>query len=71
MGTDDPRPTPFDGPCFRQPVRMTLGETLIREGRYFADLLPASAESHAIRAASDFPAGLKPAASPSEWEGAT
>jgi hypothetical protein len=55
MGMDDPRPTPFDGPCFRQPVRMTLGETLIREGRYFADLLPASAESHAICVASDFP----------------
>lgn len=31
----------FDGPIFRSPVRFTLGETVLRDAFYFADLLPA------------------------------
>ncbi|HEY4127412.1 MAG TPA: diphthine--ammonia ligase [Gammaproteobacteria bacterium] len=30
----------FDGPCFTQPVRFTLGETACRESFWFRDLLP-------------------------------
>ena len=28
-----------DGPCFARPVPVTVGETVIRDGRYYADLL--------------------------------
>jgi uncharacterized protein (TIGR00290 family) len=45
----------YDGPCFRRPVGLTLGETVMRDGRYYADLLLASAESHATCETSDFP----------------
>jgi uncharacterized protein (TIGR00290 family) len=30
----------YDGPIFRQPVRVTVGEVVARDSRYFADLLP-------------------------------
>ncbi|MDQ6625125.1 MAG: adenine nucleotide alpha hydrolase [Verrucomicrobiota bacterium] len=30
----------FDGPPFARPVAVTVGETVIRDGRYYADLLP-------------------------------
>ncbi len=30
----------FDGPCFKWPVNVRLGETVKRDVRYFADLLP-------------------------------
>lgn len=31
-----------DGPCFITPVAVTVGETVIRDGRFYADLLPGS-----------------------------
>jgi len=31
----------YDGPIFRRPVRVTVGETVSRDSRYFADLVPA------------------------------
>jgi uncharacterized protein (TIGR00290 family) len=37
-----------DGPCFARPVAVTIGQTIIRDGRYYADLLtgePAVPES--------------------------
>jgi diphthamide synthase (EF-2-diphthine--ammonia ligase) len=30
----------YDGPIFRRPVAVRVGETVIRDGRYYADLLP-------------------------------
>lgn len=30
----------YDGPIFRQPVTVSVGETVVRDGRYYADLLP-------------------------------
>jgi uncharacterized protein (TIGR00290 family) len=33
----------YDAPNFAKPVAMRVGETVIRDGRYYADLLPASA----------------------------
>ena len=30
----------FDGPTFRAPVRLTVGEVVLRDGFYFCDLLP-------------------------------
>lgn len=29
----------YDGPCFRTPVPVRVGETVSRDGRYYADLL--------------------------------
>ncbi len=29
-----------DGPCFARPLDVIVGETVIRDGRYYADLLP-------------------------------
>ena len=37
----------YDGPCFRRPVGVILGETVIRDGRYYADLLLANSAAHA------------------------
>ena len=34
----------YDGPCFRRPLAVELGEIVIRDGRYYADLLPASTQ---------------------------
>jgi uncharacterized protein (TIGR00290 family) len=31
-----------DGPIFRSPVPVTVGEIVVRDGRYYADLLPVS-----------------------------
>jgi diphthamide synthase (EF-2-diphthine--ammonia ligase) len=28
----------FDGPIFRRPIRVLVGETVMRDGRYYADL---------------------------------
>jgi uncharacterized protein (TIGR00290 family) len=38
----------YDGPCFERPVAVQVGETVIRDGRYYADLLLAesSVERH-------------------------
>src|SRR5204863_9516450 len=30
----------YDGPIFRRPVPVTVGEVVARDSRYFADLLP-------------------------------
>jgi uncharacterized protein (TIGR00290 family) len=44
-----------DGPCFRGPVTVTVGETVIRDGRYYADLLPGGSSPPAPCAAGDIP----------------
>ena len=36
----------YDGPCFRRAVPVVVGETVVRDGRYYADLL--SAERAAV-----------------------
>ena len=36
-----------DGPIFRRPVRVTIGEIVTRDGRYYADLLPDELEMQA------------------------
>ncbi len=45
----------YDGPCFSRPVAIEVGETVVRDGRYYADLLPASARAAATCAADDIP----------------
>ena len=30
----------YDGPIFKKPVPVTVGEIVIRDGRFYADLLP-------------------------------
>src|SRR5947209_13237230 len=35
----------FDGPIFKRPVPVRVGEIVTRDGRYYADLLPSEAES--------------------------
>ncbi len=35
----------YDGPCFKRAVPVEIGETVVRDGRFYADLLPAGAES--------------------------
>ena len=30
----------FDGPIFQRPVDLTVGEVVLRDGRFYADLLP-------------------------------
>jgi uncharacterized protein (TIGR00290 family) len=44
----------YDGPCFFKPVTITVGETVIRDGRYYADLLPAATPLE-VCVASDIP----------------
>jgi uncharacterized protein (TIGR00290 family) len=44
-----------DGPCFTRPVAVTVGETVIRDGRYYADLLLAESTTTAPIAARDIP----------------
>jgi uncharacterized protein (TIGR00290 family) len=40
----------YDGPIFRQPVDVQVGQIVMRDGRYYADLLPAnSLEEHAVQ----------------------
>jgi uncharacterized protein (TIGR00290 family) len=43
----------YDGPCFGRPVAVDVGETVIRDGRYYADLVVAG--SPAPCAADDIP----------------
>jgi uncharacterized protein (TIGR00290 family) len=45
----------YDGPCFSRPVAVQLGETVVRDGRHYADLLLASAEPYAAPSAGDIP----------------
>jgi uncharacterized protein (TIGR00290 family) len=45
----------YDGPSFRQPVAVELGEIVIRDGRYYADLLLASAHKLATCTAGEIP----------------
>ncbi len=42
----------YDGPIFGEPVAVKVGEVVVRDGRFYADLLPASAEPRALSAAS-------------------
>jgi uncharacterized protein (TIGR00290 family) len=35
----------FDGPIFKTPVSVKIGEVVTRDGRYYADLLPKESES--------------------------
>jgi uncharacterized protein (TIGR00290 family) len=44
----------YDGPIFKKPVPVTVGEIVVRDGRYYADLLPAGLPA-ATRAASAMP----------------
>lgn len=47
----------YDGPVFRHPVAVRVGEIVVRDGRYYADLLPTNTEiSEAIPARSIPPA---------------
>jgi uncharacterized protein (TIGR00290 family) len=45
----------YDGPCFGRPVEVQVGETVIRDGRYYADLLLANWAAPAPCAAGDIP----------------
>lgn len=44
-----------DGPCFARPVPVTVGETVVRDGRYYVDLLPGEPSALAPCAAPDMP----------------
>jgi uncharacterized protein (TIGR00290 family) len=44
-----------DGPCFASPVAVQVGETVVRDGRYYADLLLAESAVTAPCRAGDFP----------------
>ena len=44
-----------DGPGFTRPVPVTVGETVTRDGRYYADLMPAESAVSASCAAGDIP----------------
>jgi uncharacterized protein (TIGR00290 family) len=41
----------YDGPIFRRPVDVKVGEILMRDGRYYADLLPAESQPRLCAAA--------------------
>jgi diphthamide synthase (EF-2-diphthine--ammonia ligase) len=45
----------FDGPIFRRPVAVSVSDIVIRDGRYYADLLP---EPTAVRVTSEFPTAM-------------
>jgi uncharacterized protein (TIGR00290 family) len=45
----------YDGPCFLRPVAVEVGETVIRDGRYYSDLLLKSAQPAASCTAGDIP----------------
>lgn len=45
----------YDGPCFEKPVAVTVGEIVIRDGRYYADLLPSKAAHFASCSPLDIP----------------
>lgn len=38
----------FDGPIFKEPLRMTLGESVLRDVRCFVDILPAHATQRGV-----------------------
>jgi len=44
-----------DGPCFGSPVAVKIGETVIRDGRYYADLLLTGSATPTSCAACDIP----------------
>ncbi len=44
-----------DGPCFAYPVPVEVGETVVRDGRYYADLLPAGRAAAVPCLAGDMP----------------
>jgi diphthamide synthase (EF-2-diphthine--ammonia ligase) len=45
-----------DGPIFRSPVAIEVGQIVVRDGRYYADLLPAGAgETAPVAEASAIP----------------
>ena len=44
-----------DGPCFSRPVPVKIGETVIRDGRYYADLLPGDKAAPESCVAGDIP----------------
>jgi uncharacterized protein (TIGR00290 family) len=44
-----------DGPCFGRPVPVKVGETVIRDGRYYADLLPGEDAAPESCAPADIP----------------
>ena len=43
------------GPCFARPVPVTVGETVVRDGRYYVDLLPGEQSALAPCDARDMP----------------
>ena len=45
----------YDGPCFRQPLAVTVGETVTRDGRHYADLLLAGSAEEAACVAGEMP----------------
>ena len=45
----------FDGPIFKKPVRVSVGETVVRDGRYYADLLTGVTKSLEKCSAGVFP----------------
>jgi uncharacterized protein (TIGR00290 family) len=45
----------YDGPCFDRPVAIEVGEIVIRDGRHYADLLPAGSAALASCSPSDIP----------------
>jgi uncharacterized protein (TIGR00290 family) len=45
----------YDGPCFHRHVAVEVGETVIRDGRYYADLLLTNAQTAATCTAGDIP----------------
>jgi len=46
----------YHGPCFRDPVPVTVGEIVTRDGRYYADLLLANKADYAPCSPLDIPA---------------
>ena len=46
----------YDGPCFERPVAVQVGETVVRDGRFYADIVFAITEAAAPAcAAGDIP----------------
>jgi uncharacterized protein (TIGR00290 family) len=45
----------YDGPCFIRPVPIEVGEIVVRDGRYYADLLPVGTAAPVDCLASDIP----------------
>jgi len=46
----------YAGPIFKHPVAVQVGQIVIREGRYYADLLPAGVADAATAVAAEIPA---------------